>query len=71
MKASSKQIPSMRYVALSVPCDCTLVKDIQAGVDTAIEAVGIPATFELCQIADKNSTEALIQKKIIDDVMHE
>ncbi len=29
------------------------------------------ATFELCQIADKNSTEALIQKKIIDDVMHE
>lgn len=27
------------------------------------------ATFELCQIADKNSPEALIQKKIIQDVI--
>jgi hypothetical protein len=27
------------------------------------------ATFELCQIADKNSPEALIQKRIIEDVI--
>jgi aminoglycoside phosphotransferase (APT) family kinase protein len=27
------------------------------------------ATFELCQIADKNSSEAQVQKKIIDEVM--
>ena len=29
------------------------------------------ATFELCQIADKNSPEALIQKRIIEDVIYE
>jgi aminoglycoside phosphotransferase (APT) family kinase protein len=28
------------------------------------------ATFELCQIADKNSSEALIQKRIIEDVIY-
>ena len=28
-------------------------------------------TFELCQIADKNSTQALLQKQIIDEVMNE
>ena len=28
------------------------------------------ATFELCQIADKNSAEALFQKQIIDEVMN-
>ncbi len=28
------------------------------------------ATFELCQIADKNSAEAQVQKKIIDEVMN-
>jgi aminoglycoside phosphotransferase (APT) family kinase protein len=28
------------------------------------------ATFELCQIADKNSLEALIQKRIIEDVIY-
>jgi aminoglycoside phosphotransferase (APT) family kinase protein len=28
------------------------------------------ATFELCQIADKNSSEALVQKKIIQDVIY-
>jgi aminoglycoside phosphotransferase (APT) family kinase protein len=28
------------------------------------------ATFELCQIADKNSPEALLQKRIIDEVMN-
>ena len=28
------------------------------------------ATFELCQIADKNSPEALIQKRIIEDVIY-
>src|SRR5690606_30331523 len=28
------------------------------------------ATFELCQIADKNSTEAHSQKRIIDEVMN-
>ena len=28
------------------------------------------ATFELCQIADKNSPEALIQKTIIEDVIY-
>ncbi|MDF3047208.1 MAG: Acetyltransferase [Candidatus Midichloriaceae bacterium] len=28
------------------------------------------ATFELCQIADKTSSEALLQKKIIDEVMN-
>ena len=27
------------------------------------------ATFELCQIADKDSPEALIQKRIIEDVI--
>jgi len=27
------------------------------------------ATFELCNIADKNSTEAKVQKKIIDDLI--
>lgn len=27
------------------------------------------ATFELCQIADKNSPEALMQKRIIEDVI--
>ena len=27
------------------------------------------ATFELCQIADKNSLEAQVQKKIIDDLI--
>jgi len=29
------------------------------------------ATFELCNIADKNSPEALFQKKIIDEVINE
>jgi aminoglycoside phosphotransferase (APT) family kinase protein len=28
------------------------------------------ATFELCQIVDKNSPEALIQKRIIEDVIY-
>jgi hypothetical protein len=28
------------------------------------------ATFELCQTVDKNSTEALLQKRIIDEVMN-
>ena len=28
------------------------------------------ATFELCNIADKNSPEALFQKKIIDEVIN-
>ena len=28
------------------------------------------ATFELCQIADKNSAEAVLQKRIIDEVMN-
>jgi aminoglycoside phosphotransferase (APT) family kinase protein len=28
------------------------------------------ATFELCQIADKNSQEADLQKRIIDEVMN-
>jgi aminoglycoside phosphotransferase (APT) family kinase protein len=28
------------------------------------------ATFELCQIADKNSSEAEVQKRIIDEVMN-
>jgi hypothetical protein len=27
------------------------------------------ATFELCQIADKNSAESQVQKKIIDEVI--
>ncbi|MEZ5315060.1 MAG: hypothetical protein R3E91_02460 [Chlamydiales bacterium] len=29
------------------------------------------ATFELCNIADKSSPEALFQKKIIDEVINE
>ena len=29
------------------------------------------ATFELCNIADKNSPKALFQKKIIDEVINE
>jgi len=28
------------------------------------------ATFELCQIADKNSAESQVQKRIIDEVMN-
>lgn len=28
------------------------------------------ATFELCQITDKTSSEALLQKRIIDEVMN-
>lgn len=28
------------------------------------------ATFELCQISDKNSSEAGLQKQIIDEVMN-
>ena len=28
------------------------------------------ATFELCQIADKNSPESGLQKRIIDEVMN-
>ncbi len=28
------------------------------------------ATFELCQIADKHSSEALIQQRVIEDVLH-
>jgi hypothetical protein len=28
------------------------------------------ATFELCQIANKNSPDALIQKRIIEDVIY-
>ena len=27
------------------------------------------ATFELCQIVDKNSADALLQKRIMDEVM--
>ena len=29
------------------------------------------ATFELCNIADKNGPEALLQKRIIDEVINE
>jgi len=28
------------------------------------------ATFELCEIVDKNSPEALIQKRIIEDAIY-
>jgi hypothetical protein len=41
--------------------------------DTWLRAKGLAlwkATFELCQIADKNSPEAKMQKRIIDEVVN-
>ena len=40
--------------------------------DTWLRARGCvlwKATFDLCQIADKNSAEALIQKRVIEEVL--
>lgn len=51
----------------------TFISEMDMDTDTWLRARAWAlwkATFELCQIADKNSADAVLQKRIIDEVMH-
>ena len=62
------------WTYLSARARNIFVSEIELDEDTWLRSrawVLWKATFELCNIADKSSLEALFQKKIIDEVINE
>lgn len=64
----------MAWTYLSGKARKVFVSEMELDADTWLRArawVVWKATFELCNIEDKNSPEALLQKRMIEEVINE